>query len=469
MNILFVGAEASPFIKTGGLADVLGSLPKALHKLNHNVSVVLPYYKKIKDKNECEYLTNFDVYINNEKKYCGLFKKVVDNVTYYFIDNNYYFYRDGNIYGHFDDGERFSFFSIAVLEMIFRLPFTVDILHTNDWHCGMIPFILEHNYRHYHLSHRNIKTVYSIHNIQYQGIFPRSLCPYLNIPYCGEIEFDGNINFMKAAIVASNLVTTVSNTYKDEIQTAQYGYGLNHILVDNNHKLYGIVNGIDYDVFNPEVDNFIYYKFNNKNYLELKELNKKALFEEFGLKYQHHPLFVMVSRLAYQKGIEFISEIIEDVINYSESSFFFMGSGEKEYEEYFKYLAKKYPDRVKVYIGYNEALAQKLYAASDFFLMPSRFEPCGLSQLISYKYGSIPLVRQTGGLNDTVQPFNKFTLEGTGFSFNSYDARHFKDIIFEAISLYNIKENYRLVQNRVLNLDFSWDRSAKDYEKIYKL
>ena len=469
MNILFVGAEASPFIKTGGLADVLGSLPKALTKFNHNVSVILPYYKKIKDRNDCEYLTNFDVYINSQRKYCGLFRRVIDNVTYYFIDNNEYFYRDGNIYGHYDDGERFAFFSTAVLETISHLPFVVDILHTNDWHTGMIPYILEVNYRHHRFSHRHIKTIYSIHNIQYQGIFSKALCPYLNIQYCGEIEFDGCINFMKTGIVASNIVTTVSNTYKYEIMTPEYGYGLNYILMENQHKLYGIVNGIDYDIFNPETDPFIYKNFNTENFLEVKQQNKEMLFDEYGLKYKQHPLFVLVSRLAYQKGIEFISEIIEDVISYSDSSFFFMGSGEKCYEEYFKYLANKYPDRVKVFVGYNEALAQKLYACADFFLMPSRFEPCGLSQLISYKYGTIPVVRKTGGLNDTVFPYNKFNLEGTGFSFSSFDPQAFKDVIFEAISLYNYKDNFNTLRKRVMELDFSWNRSAKDYENIYKL
>lgn len=469
MNILFVGAEASPFIKTGGLADVLGSLPKALCQLNHNVAVILPYYKKIKDKNQAKYITHFDLVINHEKKYCGLFLQKVGNVKYYFIDNNDYFYRDGNIYGHFDDGERFSFFTIAVLEAISYLNFQIDILHTNDWHTGMIPYVLEKNYRHYYDTHRYIKTVFSIHNIQYQGNFDRNLCPYLNIDYCGEIEFDGQINFMKSAIVASNIITTVSNTYKYEICTSEYGYGLNHVLNENSHKLYGIINGIDYDIFNPEIDKAIYHQYNEQNFIELKKSNKFDLCKDFSISKKEKCLISLVSRFAFQKGLEFIMEIIENVIYYSDANFFFMGSGDEKYERYFNYLTKKYPSRVKTYIGYNEELAQKLYASSDFFLMPSRFEPCGLSQLISYKYGTIPIVRKTGGLNDTVIPYNKYTLEGTGFVFDSFNSQDFKEVIFQALELYKNQTNLNLLKKKVMNLDFSWNKSAKDYENIYKL
>ena len=464
-KILFCASEAVPYIKTGGLADVAGALPASLKEQNVDARVVLPYYKKIKEKNIATYVGYSYVNIANRLEYCGFFHSIHDGVDYYFIDSERYFNRDG-LYGYGDDGERFAFFDFAILEMLKVVNFYPDVLHLNDWQTGLVPYILKKNY-HFHEEYREIKTVFSIHNIQYQGNFPNELMNILFMPYSNALEFDNNINFMKTAIVESDIINTVSPTYKEEVLTDSFGYNLNNILGTRFFDFYGILNGIDTVKFDPLTDPNIavnYDYFSN----EKKALNKKALLEDFGLSSTEDvPLFGLVSRLVDQKGLDLLEPIMGDVLEYSNAKFIFMGSGDKKYEDFFRSLESKYKDRFKCYIGYNESVAQKIYAGADIFLMPSKFEPCGLGQLISMRYGTLPLVRETGGLKDTVQPYNKYAGTGWGFSFSNYSSIELKDVMFLAMTTYNDKAAWHQMIKDAMNKDFSWDVSAKEYIKLY--
>lgn len=465
MKILLCASEGAPFAKTGGLADVIGALPKALQRNGQDIRVVLPYYKKIKEKNIAYYQGYAYVKISDRLEYAGVFHAKENGIDYYFIDNERYFNRDG-LYGYGDDGERFAFFNFAILELLKVINFFPDIIHANDWQTGLIPYILKTNY-HYYEEYRSIRTIYSIHNIQYQGSFPMNMMQILFIPYSNSLEFDGNINFMKAAICESNIVTTVSQTYKDEVLTDSYGYRLNNILGTRYFDFYGIINGIDTEVFNPETDRHIKLNYNIHSVEQNKKVNKNDLLESMGLDTEDVPLFGLVSRLADQKGIELLRPILEDVIHYSNAKFILMGSGNKEDEDFFRYMEAKYPNRFKCYIGYNEAFAQKVYAGCDIFLMPSKFEPCGLGQLIALRYGTLPLVRETGGLKDTVMPYNKYEGTGWGFSFKNYNAIELKDVMFLAMEAYQNKTAWNRLVKNAMELDFSWDQSAKKYIEIY--
>lgn len=453
MNVLFVASECSPFIKTGGLADVIGSLPKSLNK-EINCSVVIPYYKKIKEKNDCEYVGYTFFTFNQQNTYCGIFKKEIDGVTYFFIDNNEFFNYE-QLYG-FKDDIRFSFFNMAVLESL-KLLGTFDILHLNDWHTGLIPFLIKYKYN------LKIKTIFTIHNIQYQGIFDKGICKYFDI-YNSSLEFNNNINFMKAGISNCDILTTVSKTYRDETLSYEYSYYLENILKDKSDDYYGIVNGLDTCLFNPNTDNSIYKNYNNKNIIN-KKYNKEIFCRYFGL--NQNMLCSLVSRLCDQKGIELIIESLDEIINETNINFFFMGSGDKDYEEKLKYFSYKYPNRVKIFLGYNEKLAQKVYASSDMLFVPSKFEPCGLSQLIAMRYGTIPLVRETGGLKDTVKPYNKIDKTGTGFTFKNFTKKDFKEVLLLAYNTFNTTEWDMLIENAMVE-DFSFDISSKEYLKLYK-
>lgn len=467
MNVLLCASEAVPFAKTGGLADVVGALPKALKVNGVNVKVILPFYKKIKEKNLAFYVGYAYVKIMDRMEYVGVFTTKYEDIDFYFIDNERYFYRDG-LYGYGDDGERFAFFNFAVIEAIKVINFYPDIIHLNDWQTGLIPYILKANYRFYPEFSR-IKTVFSIHNIQYQGSFPFDIMRILYFPYSNSLEFQGSINFMKAAIVESSIVTTVSNTYKNEVLTDEYGYYLNNILGTRYYDFYGIVNGIDIEKYNPETDKYLFANYSAVNFVEGKRKNKEKLLADMHMENPDAPLFGLVSRLVDQKGIDLLMPILEDVINYSNANFIFVGNGEKRYENYFKAMEDRYPNRFKAYIGYSDSLAQNVYAASDIFLMPSKFEPCGLGQLIAMRYGTLPLVRETGGLKDTVIPFNQFTNEGTGFSFTNYNAIDLKTVMFLAIEVFNNnKSAWKNLTVQAMSQDFSWNKSAKEYLEIYK-
>ncbi|MDE6660822.1 MAG: glycogen synthase GlgA [Anaeroplasmataceae bacterium] len=467
MRVLFCASESAPYAKTGGLADVIGALPKALKEKGCDARVIMPYYKKIKEKNIANYRGYAYVKIAERMEYVGVFSAEHEGVEFYFIDSDRYFNRDG-LYGYGDDGERFAFFSFAILEAIKVIDFFPDVIHLNDWQTGLIPYILKANY-HFYPEYNRIKTVYSIHNIQYQGNFPMDMMRILFMPYSSSLEFDNCINFMKAGILESNIVTTVSETYKNEVLTDYYGYRLNNILGLRYFDFYGIVNGIDVVKYNPETDKHIYSNYSIKNASAGKKANKEALLKEFGLGTEDVPLFGLVSRLVDQKGIDLLMPILDDVINYSNAKFILMGSGDSMYEDFFRSMEARYPDRFKCYIGYSDPIAQKIYAGCDIFLMPSKFEPCGLGQMIAMRYGTLPLVRETGGLKDTVEPYNEFTNEGTGFSFANFNAIELKDVMFLALNTYNEnKEAWNTLVKQAMEKDYSWSSSAAKYLDIYK-
>ena len=468
MKVLMCASEGAPFAKTGGLADVIGALPKALKANGVDVRVIMPFYGKIKAQNVAWYKGYAFVRMGSNMEYVGVYHAIKDGIDFYFIDNEKYFCRE-RFYGYDDDGERFAFFNFAVLEALKVVDFFPDVIHLNDWQTGLIPYIIKTNYNQYY-EYNRIKTVFSIHNIQYQGIFPMDMMNILYMPYSNSLEFGGCINFMKTAIMESSSITTVSPTYKDEVLTDQYGYNLNNILGLRYFNFMGILNGIDVDKFNPETDKHIYKNYSLKNCISGKKANKEALLKEFGLDTSEDtPLFGLVSRLVVQKGVELLMPIIDDVITYSNAKFILMGSGDKMYEDFFRSLEARYPSRVKCYIGYSDPIAQKIYAGCDIFLMPSLFEPCGLGQMIAMRYGTLPLVRETGGLKDSVRPYNQYTGDGTGFTFTNFNPHDLKEVMYLAIGLYNdYKEVWTKLIKQAMQEDFSWDKSAKVYMELYQ-
>ena len=469
MKVLICASEGAPFAKTGGLADVIGALPIALNNNGCDARVIMPYYKKIKEKNIANYIGYAYVKIGPGVEYVGVFEAISDNVHYYFIDSDRYFNRDG-FYGYGDDGERFAYFNFAILEALKVINFFPDVLHLNDWQAGLVPYILKNNYYAYS-EYNRIRTVFSIHNIQYQGNFPMDLMNILFMPYSSSLEFGGCINFMKAAIMESNIITTVSPTYKNEVLTDQYGYSLNNMLGLRYYDFHGILNGIDTVKYDPKTDKNLVKNYDLKTVTNGKKANKKALLEQFGLdSNEDAPLFGLVSRLVDQKGIDLLEPIIDEVILNSNAKFILMGSGDAKYENFFRNLEARYPNRVKSYIGYSDPIAQKIYAGSDIFLMPSKFEPCGLGQLIAMRYGTLPLVRETGGLKDTVIPYNRFTGEGTGFTFTNFIPNDLKEVMFLAIYVYNNEKlAFKNMIKQAMEKDYSWKKSALDYIELYKM
>ncbi len=469
MRLLFVGSEATPFAKTGGLADVLGSLPQALAKRGHEVSLVLPKHRIIKEKfqKKLTFVKKYRIKVHTKDEYVGIETLDHQGIKVYFIDNEYYFGYRERLYGDYDDGERYSFFNQAVVQMLNQLDFFPDILHLNDWQSGLIPYIIHSNYQD-DSRYQNLKTVFTIHNIAYQGAFSKALLPYLNVPFKAELEFDNQINFLKTAIVTADYITTVSPTYKEELTYEYFSFGMSELLKDRFGRMEGILNGLDSEEFNPKTDEQIALKFGLHNYLKGKTLNKEALLKIFHLESLDLPVIGMVSRLTEAKGFPLVEEVIEALLAEQKIQFIVLGSGDRDIEAYFNHLKQKYPKHVGLYFGYSDALARQIYAGSNFFLMPSRFEPCGLAQLISMRYGTLPIVRETGGLKDTVQPYNKYTHEGTGFSFANYNAHEMLDVIREAIELYNDKKTYKSLIKRVMQEDFSWERSASKYEELYQ-
>ncbi|WP_078544362.1 glycogen synthase GlgA [Litchfieldia alkalitelluris] len=472
MNVLFVASECVPFIKSGGLADVAGALPKELNKLGTNVQVILPKYGLItkKYREDMVKIAELTVNVGWREQYCGLETLIHNDVTYYFIDNEYYFNRD-SLYGHFDDGERFSFFCKAVLEVIPYLEVTPDLLHCHDWHTGMVNFLLHNEYKNDPL-YSSMRSVFTIHNLQFQGIFPRTILhdllnineSYFNVD---QLEFFGNVNFMKAALVSSNLITTVSPTYKNEIQTEYYGEKLDGLLREKNHSLIGILNGIDDDDYNPSLDKYIEFNYDSTN-LSGKFENKKALQKYFGLPQKEDvPIIAVVSRLTSQKGFDLVQRVLEELLYHEDFQFIVLGTGDLEFEQFFNHMQSRYPDKVGVYIGFSEAMARKIYAGSDLFLMPSKFEPCGLGQLIALRYGTIPIVRETGGLNDTIQSYSEFMQEGNGFSFTNYNAHDMMHTIKRAITFYHNKKFWEQIINEAMTRDYSWAQSAYKYNQLY--
>ncbi|MFT5874771.1 MAG: starch synthase [Clostridium sp.] len=472
MKVLFVASEAYPFIKTGGLADVAYALPKALRKLGIDARVIIPKYSQIplSFKNCMETVASFNVSVGWRNKYCGLQYLTYDEVPYYFIDNQDYFGRY-EIYGCADDGERFSYFSKAILESIkYMGDFVPDIIHCNDWHCGIVPALLKDDYS-YDNRYNEIKSVFTIHNLKYQGIFPKEILGDLldlDEGYFSDdaLKFYDAISFMKGGIIFADEVTTVSETYAKEIQTPFYGESLDGLLSSKAENLHGIVNGIDYGLYNPKVDKRIFYNYDVET-RDLKVKNKLKLQEKLCFAVDKDmPLIGIVTRLVKQKGLDLIVDKLQELLSLP-IQIVLLGNGDGYYEDIFQYYASIYPSRISTNIVFNEELAQQIYAASDMFLMPSLFEPCGIGQLIALKYGSIPIVRETGGLKDTIIPFNKYTGSGNGFSFRSYSSQELLDTVNGALDLYKDKSAWdKLVQSAMLSNN-SWEISAKNYMNLY--
>ncbi len=472
IKVLFAASEVAPFAKTGGLADVAGSLPKYLNKLGADVRVVMPKYKSIPYNfvDQMEYLGYIYVDISWRHQYCGIFKLVYEGVTFYFIDNEYYFKRDG-LYGFIDEAEQFTFFSKALIEFLPSVDFNPNVIHLNDWQTAIASTLLKAHYLNNDF-YRNIKTVLTIHNLKYQGVFPKSTMPDLLglgweyfTPY--GLEFYDQVNFLKAGIVSSDIINTVSLTYAQEIKTDFFGEQLQDAIRMRSNDLYGIVNGIDYENNDPSTDKRIYANF-DLPHIENKSINKEKLQETLGLPIRNDvPLIGIITRLVAQKGLDLIEFVLGDILS-EDIQLVVLGTGEAVYEEMFKQASLRYPDKVSANIKYDVTLAQRIYAGSDMFLMPSLFEPCGLGQLFSLRYGSIPIVRETGGLNDTIEPYNQYTRTGNGFSFNNYNAHDMLYTIKRAIHFYHDKFAWDALTKNAMSQNFSWDKSAGEYINLYK-
>ena len=472
MKVLFAASEAHPFIKTGGLGDVMGALPKSLIKLGVDVRVVIPKYRNIKDelKQKLQFVKWFTVSVGWRNQYCGIFQYQYKGVTYYFIDNEYYFNRDG-LYGYFDDGERFAFFNRAVLEFIKEIDWQPDLINCNDWQTGMVPVLLNLEYKKDKF-YSKIKTVFSIHNLLFKGSFSPKILPelfgYDYMPLAnGSVELDGAVSFLKGGLNYCDQITTVSKTYAEEIKTPQYGEGLDGFLRSRSYYLMGIVNGIDYEEFNPQDDKFIFKNFNS-NSIDNKVQNKLALQRELGLPQKKDtPMIGLISRLTHQKGCDLIVNMIDRLLQ-KDIQFVILGTGDYWYEETFKNLQYRYPDKVSANIKFDNTLAHKIYAATDMFLMPSLFEPCGLGQLIALRYGSIPIVRETGGLKDTISPYNKYNGVGNGFGFKNFNSNELMQIMEYALTIYNDKNAWNNIIRQAMNSDNSWEKSAMQYKWLYE-
>ncbi len=470
MKILYVASECKGFIATGGLAEVAGSLPKAIMKKrrSYDVRVVLPLYKQIKEKfgNELVYLGHKYVNMPRENCYAGVFTYELDGVKYYFIDNEYFFKRDGSLYGHFDDGERFAFFSKAVLETLDIMDFYPNIIHTNDWHTALVNIYLDIYYKK-HSYYTNIKSVFTIHNIEYQGVYGLDFnknVMSIDPKYLSIVEYNGAINLVKGAIVTADLVTTVSPNYANEIKNDFFACGLASIINKNAHKLRGIINGIDVNFYNPKTDKAICPKYDAKTF-EKKAKNKAKLQKMLGLEVNPDTCLIsIISRLASHKGIDLVISRFHDIMR-SNVQFVVLGTGDKYLENKFCEFAGNYPGRVSACITFNNELSRKIYAGSDVFLMPSKMEPCGLSQMIASRYGAVPIVRATGGLKDTIIDYGD---DGNGFVFQDFNSFHMLDKVRQAADLYQNKEEFNKLAKKAMSVDFSWMVSALSYINEYE-
>lgn len=475
MQIVFASAECAPFVKTGGLGDVAGSLPAALVRAGAEVIVMVPKYATIKDeyKAQMEHFSDFYVSLGWRNEYCGLEKLEHDGVTYMFIDNERYFARDYP-YGFFDDGERFAFFSKAITESLQHLPagFECDILHCNDWQTALAPVFLREFYQGLPLYDR-VKTVFSIHNVAFQGQFSDTVMEDIlgvaHIPAAAsQLRCDAcSINYMLGALRYADAITTVSPTYANEIQTPEFGEGLDGVLRERSYALQGILNGIDVAGFDPATDKRIAANYTVED-RSGKAVCKAKLQEELGLEVRDdRPLMVMVTRLTRQKGMDLVMYALDRILS-GGVQVAVLGTGDRDYEDGLRYFQDKYPGTMAARIEFNPALSQRMYAAADMFLMPSKFEPCGLSQIIAMRYGTLPIVRETGGLKDTVIPYNEFTGEGTGFSFSNFNGDEMGDAVFRAARLFwDNREAWNQLVTQAMSQDFSWTRSADKYLDLY--
>lgn len=467
MNILFAASEAMPFVMSGGLGDVAGSLPKAIRNRHVACRVVLPLYKSIgKDRSDLKYLTNFTVDVGWRKQYCGVFKANVGGVVYYLLDNEYYFYRD-NLYGYDDDAERFAFFSRAIVEMIGHISFRPDLIHCNDWQTALIPLYLDSFYRK-NPKYESVRTLFTIHNIQYQGKYGLELIDdVVGIPkkMRSVIEYDGNTNYMKSAIERADRVSTVSPTYAEEILNPWYAHGLDRFLKERSFKLSGILNGIDTVSYDPETDKSIFTAYNASSFDE-KKSNTSGLRSYLGLEQRaDKPVIGMVTRLVSHKGVDLVQAVFKRIVEEG-MQVVILGSGERQYEEFFESMQRFYPENVSVIIGFRPELARKIYAGSDLFLMPSQSEPCGLAQMVALRYGSIPIVRETGGLKDSIVDVGEEG--GYGFTFKTYNADDLFHAVMRAKEAFSDRAAWSLLVKKAMECDFSWGRSAARYIELYR-
>ena len=476
-KILFVASECVPFIKTGGLADVCGALPKEFDKKYWDVRVVIPNYSCIPEhfRNQFEYVTHF--YLSSgpyvQDRYVGVLKYTFDNVTYYFIDNQEFYsgftpYTSDTKF----EIEKFTFFDKAVLSMLPLIDFKPDIIHCHDWQTGLLPVYLKNEFE-ANPFFWGIKSIITIHNLKFQGIWDKEwvqgvsgLTDDLFTP--DKLEFNKDANMLKGGLVYADYITTVSDSYANEIQTDYYGEGLNGLLSARHFDMQGIVNGIDYNAYDPDTDGKIYCHYNAENFRKKKFNNKLKLQEELGLAVDKKKYMIgLISRLTDQKGLDLINHVMEGIID-DYTQFVVIGTGDPQYENMFRHYAWKYPDRVSANICYSDDLAHKLYAAADAFLMPSRFEPCGLTQLISFRYGTVPIVRETGGLRDTVKAYNEYENSGDGFSFSNYNADEMLSVInYSKHIFFDKKREWNQMVDRGMANDFSWNASKYKYEGLY--
>ena len=473
-KILFVGAEAMPFAATGGLGDVMGSLPAALAESGDvDVRVVMPLYAAVSQEWRAQMKQEAVFYVRLawREQYCGLFSLQKSGVTYYFIDNEYYFGRP-TLYGHHDDGERYAYFCMAVMEMLARLDYYPDILHAHDWQAALSVVYLNCIYRN-RAGYEAIKTAYTIHNIEYQGKYDFAILG--DVFSLGEnehslMEHGGCINLMKAAVECADRVTTVSPRYAEEIRTDEFAHGLSACLNNNAYKLCGILNGIDYVYYDPKKDKAIPAGFSVRS-MAGKALCKKALQQETGLPEREDvPMLSIISRLASHKGLDIVEGAIGRLVEENDIQLVILGKGEARYESFFTELQARFPDKVRALITYDRDLSKRIYAATDIFLMPSKSEPCGLSQMIASRYGAIPVVRETGGLYDSIKPFwmDKKTMRGNGFTFADYSAEVLKRVTESAIALYRDPVLCKKLVSKIMRTDFSWKASATQYIALYE-
>lgn len=465
-KVLFVASECTPFVKTGGLADVIGSLPQALKKNEQlDVRVILPLYYEVSEewRDQMEHYKTFSVTFGWRTQEVSIHKLIHHNIPYYFMENEYYFDREG-IYGYYDDGERFVFFSHAVIAALEYLDFEPQVLHAHDWQAGLAVALAKITKPIKHL-----KTVFTIHNLKYQGLI--QLADFgnlfnLSVEHIGGLEWQGMLNCLKSALHHADKITTVSPTYAEEIKIPYYGEGLDSILNERSADLLGVLNGIDVKEYNPLTDPFIAVKYRSAR--SKKQDNKVILQERFNLPVDREkPLYTIITRLVEQKGLHLLQHVLDEFLQ-EDVQCIILGTGDYEFEKYFVEVSQRYPDKLVTLLTFDEGLARQLYAGADFFLMPSKFEPCGLSQLISLQYKTVPIVRETGGLKDTVQSFNEFTGEGNGFSFANYNAHDFLAVLRLSLeTYYNAKQWSELIRN-VNKSQFSWGDSARAYANIYE-
>lgn len=468
MKILYAASEAVPFVKSGGLADVAGALTKAIRNRQHACRVVLPLYADIAQewRDQMTYVTQFTVPLGWRNQHCGVFELHFNSIIFYFIDNESYFKRSG-LYGFYDDAERFAFFSKAILEMLLHIPFHPQIIHCNDWQTALVPVYLDAYYRRI-AEFSAIQTVFTIHNIQYQGQYDLQVATeVVGLPPSAVsiVEYQNATNLMKGGIEAASAVTTVSPTYANEILDPWFGHGLDAFLRDRKQKLQGILNGIDYMLYNPETDPAVAYPYHSQN-LEGKEQNKRALQADTQLHIREDTMLIaMVTRLVEHKGLDLVREAFDRMME-KDVQFIVLGSGEAEYEAFFLEMQRNYAGRVAVALEFNETLAHQIYSGADCFLMPSKSEPCGLAQMIAMRYGTIPIVRSTGGLHDSVRDFGG--ADGNGYDFQNYDAYDLLDAVQRAYKDFQDHPIWKKQMETVMQCDYSWGKSANQYIALYQ-